>query len=91
MAEGHSNAYLALHEQGYPLADSQQELVPFQRFVILEGLRKQQEEAEADQQKPQQSSGRASGGMNPLAEPNGGTTMSGESVTYVNKHEFEED
>ena len=51
MAEGHSNAYLALHEQGYTLADSQQELIPFQRLVILEGLRKQQEEAEAEKLK----------------------------------------
>lgn len=85
MAEGHSNSILALHEQGYPLADSQQELIPIQRFVILEGLRQQQEAAN------KQSGSPGGSGVNPLAQPNGGSQFSGDTVTYVNQHATDEE
>ncbi|ELY47301.1 hypothetical protein [Natronorubrum sulfidifaciens] len=71
--------YLISTKAGVPLAKTQAELTPLQRYVLELSIVKEQEEHE------QAMNGAGSGGpgpvMNSMAQPNGG---GGESTTYVN-------
>jgi len=75
LREGGANEILALVEYGgVPLAETQQELTPFQRGILLKGAKKAQEEAE---------SGSPGGPMN--SAPGAGQSVQGETVKYVNE------
>lgn len=73
---GGASNVVALLDAGIPLVESQKDLTPFQRTVILKELQRQQEEAQSQKQQ-NQSPGKA----NKLHNPQG---KGGETVTYVN-------
>lgn len=73
---GGASNVVALLDAGIPLVESQKDLTPFQRTVILKELQRQQEEAQSQKQQ-NQSPGRA----NKLYNSQG---KGGETVTYVN-------
>lgn len=84
MADGGASRILAIAKEGnVPLAETQKELTPLQRMVMEMGLEKMQEEAEA------QSGTTAGSGVNPtqnsLSGASGNSTMSGDTITYVNE------
>lgn len=75
-AGGASNV-VALLDAGVPLVDSQADLTPFQREVLLQELTRQQEAAQED------TGSQPPGQVNQLRQPRGG---GGETVTYINEH-----
>jgi len=80
-AGGASNI-VALLDAGIPLVESQADLTPFQREVLLRELERQREQAQSN-------AGVEAGGnptpgpVNQLRQPRGG---GGETVTYINEH-----
>lgn len=84
VADGGASRILAIAKEGnVPLAETQKELTPLQRMVMELGLEKMSEEVDA------QTGGTAGSGVSPtqnsLAGASGNSTMSGETVTYVNE------
>lgn len=75
---GEASKVVALLDAGVPLVDSQKDLTPFQRMVLLKELERQ--EAERPSQ-PGQGQPSAPGQVNQLRQPRGG---GGETVTYTN-------
>lgn len=76
---GAASNIVALLDAGVPLVESQKDLTPFQRMVLLKELERQKAES---QQQQSGSSGQSSPGqVNQLRQPRGG---SGETVTYTN-------
>lgn len=73
---GEASKVVALMDAGVPLVESQKDLTPYQRMVLLKELERQ------EAQRPSQPGGAASPGqMNQLRQPRGG---GGETVTYTN-------
>jgi hypothetical protein len=72
------------NQAGVPLADTQKELTPFQRLVIVKELERQHEESQSNQRgggrpgpiKNSKASSRGGGGMG---------SMQGETIKYVNE------
>jgi hypothetical protein len=73
---GGASKIIALLDAGIPLVESQKDLTPFQRTVILKELQRQQEETQSQKQQ-NQSPGRS----NKLYNSQG---KGSETVTYVN-------
>jgi hypothetical protein len=73
---GEASKIVALLDAGVPLVDSQKDLTPFQRTVILKELERQEAEAQRN------GGGASPGQTNRLHQPGGGGR--GETVTYVN-------
>jgi hypothetical protein len=71
------------NQAGVPLADTQQELTPFQRLVIVKELERQQEESQSNQR----GGGRPGPIKNSKASSHGGGmgSMQGETIKYVNE------
>ena len=74
---GEASKVVALLDAGVPLVESQKELTPFQRTVLLKELSRQNEQAQ------NQSGGtpNAAGQVNQLRQPRGG---GGETTVYTN-------
>ena len=72
---GGASEIIALLDAGVPLVETQKDLTPFQRTVLLKELQRQQEDQP-------NSSGSAPGQVNQLRQPRGGG--GGETVTYTN-------
>lgn len=80
MEAGAASTVLAIAEHGgVPLAETQKDLTPLQRMVILKEAQRQQEEAE--QQRNNQTPG--SGIKNNAV--GAGNAVQGDTVTYVNE------
>lgn len=78
MEAGAASGVVALSkEAGIPLVQTQADLTPFQRMVLLQELERQHDEANAE-------SGGPPGAVNTAKAPNGGGR--GETVTYTNTH-----
>lgn len=75
MEHGEASNIVALLDAGVPLVESQKDLTPFQRMVLLKELERQEREAQSGQQ------GASPGHANKLHQPGGGR---GETVTYTN-------
>ncbi|OYR54912.1 hypothetical protein DJ70_12850 [Halorubrum halodurans] len=74
MEAGEASKVVALLDAGVPLVESQKDLTPFQRMVLLKELERQEQASQSGQtQRP--------GQVNQLRQPRGG---GGETVTYVN-------
>lgn len=84
VADGGASSIVAIADTGgVPLAETQKDLTPLQRMVLIKEAERQAEEA--------QSGGHGSGRggshvQNSLAgSPSGGGGISGDTVTYVNE------
>lgn len=71
---GEASKIVALMEAGVPLVESQKDLTPFQRMILLKELERQEEASQSGQ-------AHSPGQVNQLRQPRGG---GGETVTYVN-------
>jgi hypothetical protein len=84
---GGASEVVTLLEAGIPIAESQEDLTPYQRMVILKEMERRGEE----QRKAAEGGGNAapsSGGrVNKLRQPGAGGRSQGETVTFVNEHE----
>lgn len=80
MEAGGASEVLALLKAGIPLVESQADLTPFQRMILLQEIERQEQlKAEAMEGK-----GAPGGpGVNSMRQPRGGGR--GETVTYVNE------
>lgn len=67
-----------MNDAGIPLAESQGDLTPFQRMVLMLEMKRQQEDAK--------DGNHGSGGYNGVqnSHPGAGQKMQGETVKYVN-------
>lgn len=80
--QGGASNVLALLEAGVPLVDTQADLTPFQRMVLIEAIKEKNEE----QEKAANGNGNGGGGhgqVNDLRQPNGGQ---GETTKFINTH-----
>lgn len=72
------------HGIPFPNVSDMGDMIPFQRYVLMAAAPTEDDTEEA----PQPGAG---GGVNPYAEPNGGSTMQGQRTVFTNTHEYEND
>lgn len=86
MEAGEASKIVELSKAGVPLAETQADLTPFQRMVMLQEIERQNQKEKEQAEQAQNGGHSRSGGagqVNSLRQPNGGQ---GETVTYVNEH-----